>query len=78
MDQTGLPAATGVLSTCIAFRHQHLSGKTTEEIEAYLARMPDAAKRERQTENIFKGVDSKFFPAGCAGLTNCLPTWRPS
>ena len=74
----GLHAATGVLSTCIAFRHQHLNGKTTEEIEAYLARMPDAAKRERQTENIFKGVDSKFFPAGCAGLTNCLPTRRPS
>jgi len=57
----GLHAATGVLSTCIAFRHQHLRGKTTAEIEAYLARMPDAAKRERQTENIFKGVESKFF-----------------
>ena len=57
----GLHAATGVLSSCIAFRYQHLNGKTTEEIEAYLARMPDAAKRERQTENIFKGVESKFF-----------------
>ena len=40
-----------------------LDGKTREELEAYLERMPDAAKRERQTENIFKGVDSKFFPA---------------
>ena len=59
----GLHAATGVLSTCIAFRHQHLRGKTREEIEAYLARMPDTAKRERQTENIFKGVESKFFRA---------------
>lgn len=59
----GLHAATGVVSSCIAFRFQHLDGKTTEELEAYLARMPDAAKRERQTENIFKGVDSKFFPA---------------
>ena len=59
----GLHAATGVLSSCIAFRHQHLQGKTTEEIKAFLARMPDVAKRERQTENIFKGVESKFFPA---------------
>jgi glutathione S-transferase len=59
----GLHAATGVLSTCIAFRHQHLRGKTREEIEAYLARMPDEAKRERQTENIFKGIESKFFRA---------------
>ena len=27
------------------------------------ARMPDAAKRERQTENIFKGIESRFFRA---------------
>ncbi|MBT5050404.1 MAG: glutathione S-transferase family protein [Rhodospirillaceae bacterium] len=59
----GLHAATGVVSSCIAFRFQHLDGKTTEELDSYLARMPDAAKRERQTENIYKGVDSKFFPA---------------
>lgn len=59
----GLHASTGVLSSCIAFRFQHLNYKTTEEIEAFLARMPDAAKRERQTENIFKGVESKFFAA---------------
>jgi glutathione S-transferase len=59
----GLHASTGVLSSCIAFRYQHLDGKTTEELEAYLARMPDAAKRERQTENIFKGTESKFFRA---------------
>ncbi len=68
----GLHAATGVLSTCIAFRHQHLEGKTTEEIEAYLARMPDAAKRERQTENIFKGIGSKFFRAAVHRFDNLL------
>jgi glutathione S-transferase len=59
----GLHAATGVVSSCIAFRYQHLDARPKEEIEAYLAAMPDAAKRERQTENIFKGVESKFFPA---------------
>jgi glutathione S-transferase len=59
----GLHAATGVLSSCIAFRYQHLDARPREEIEAYLAAMPDAAKRERQTENIFKGIESKFFPA---------------
>jgi glutathione S-transferase len=59
----GLHAATGVVSSCIAFRFQHLDGKTREELDAYLAHMPDAAKRERQTENIYKGVESKFFPA---------------
>ena len=59
----GLHAATGVVSSCIAFRYQHLDGKTPEQLDDYLARMPDAAKRERQTENILKGVESKFFPA---------------
>ena len=59
----GLHAQTSVLSSCIAFRYQHLDSKTTEEIETYLARMPDAVKRERQFENIFKGIESKFFPA---------------
>jgi glutathione S-transferase len=58
----GVHAATGVLSTCIAFRHQHFAVKTREEIEQQLARMPDAAKRERQTRNIFDGVESPFFP----------------
>ena len=58
-----LHAATSVVSSCIAFRFQHLDGKTEEELASYLARIPDAAKRERQTENIYKGVDSKFFPA---------------
>jgi len=59
----GLHAATGVVSSCIAFRFQHLHSNTKEELDAYLARMPDAAKRERQTENIYKGIESKFFPA---------------
>lgn len=57
----GLHAMTGVLSTCIAFRHQHFATKSEDEIRAYLDRMPDAAKRERQYENIFKGVESKYF-----------------
>lgn len=68
----GLHAATGVVSSCIAFRFQHLDGKTREELDAYLARMPDAAKRERQTENIYKGVDSKFFPAAVRRFDNLL------
>lgn len=57
----GLHAATGVLSTCVAFRHQHFATKSEPEINAYLDRMPDAAKRDRQRENIFKGVESSYF-----------------
>jgi glutathione S-transferase len=59
----GLHAQTSVLSSCIAFRYQHLDGKSTDEIKAYIARIPDTDKQERQSENIFKGVESKYFPA---------------
>lgn len=59
----GLHAATGVVSTCIAFRHQHFATKSEREITAYLDSMPDAAKRERQRENIFRGVESSYFAA---------------
>jgi len=58
----GLHAMTGVVSSCIAFRHQHFAIKSEDEVRDYLDRMPDAAKRERQYENLFKGVESKFFP----------------
>ncbi len=60
----GLHAMTGVLSSCIAFRHQHFAIKSEDEVRDYLDRMPDAAKRERQYENLFKGVESKFFAGG--------------
>lgn len=59
----GLHAATGVLSTCIAFRHQHFANKSETEIHDYLDRIPDAAKRDRQRENIFKGVESSYLTA---------------
>lgn len=68
----GLHAATGVLSTCIAFRHQHFATKSEAEIEAYLDRMPDAAKRERQRENIFKGVESSYFITALKRFDNLL------
>ena len=59
----GVHAMTGVLSSCIAFRHQHFAIKTREEVEAGIEAIPDAAKRERQRENILKGLESRFFAA---------------
>lgn len=56
----GVHAATGVLSTGIAFRHQKLA-RPREQLEAFLDAMPDAGKRERSRDTIFKGVDSVFF-----------------
>ena len=54
-------SATGVISSCIAFRHQHLK-KTPEEIAEYLAKIPNADRRERTRQAIELGVDSPQFP----------------
>ncbi|MEE8515432.1 MAG: glutathione S-transferase family protein [Alphaproteobacteria bacterium] len=55
----GVHAATGVISTGIAFRYQKLV-HGNDAIEAQLAKMRDAAKRERMRDTIFNGVDSRF------------------
>ena len=59
----GVHAMTGVLSSSIAFRYQHFAIKTEAEVRQTIENMPDPAKRERQRENILKGLDSKFLPA---------------
>lgn len=59
----GLHAMTGVLSSSIAFRHQHFAIKTEDEVRQTIENIPDPGKRERQRENILNGLDSKFLPA---------------
>jgi len=56
----GLHAATGTLSTCIAFRHQHLK-KSPEEITRYLDSLPQPERRERLQKAIELGMDSPTF-----------------
>ncbi|MCZ6562383.1 MAG: glutathione S-transferase domain-containing protein, partial [Deltaproteobacteria bacterium] len=56
----GIHAATGTLSTGIAFRYQK-HAMTAEEIDALINNVPDPAKRERTREDIIKGVDSRYF-----------------
>ena len=58
----GLHAMTGVLSSSIAFRYQHFAIKTEDEVRQTIENIPDRGKRERQRENILKGLDSKFLP----------------
>lgn len=56
----GVHAATSVLSTAIAFRHQKLA-RGMEELEKFHKQMPDPVKRERSWDTITKGVDSIYF-----------------
>jgi glutathione S-transferase len=56
----GLHAATGTISTCIAFRHQHLARKP-EELQAWLDAMVDSARRERSRLAVELGMESPGF-----------------
>ena len=66
----GLHPSIGVLSMCIAFRHQH-ADKTPAQLEAHLAGIPDAARRERQRLGLAMGMDSPSFEPA---LRNWLAT----
>ncbi len=57
----GVHAATSVVSSAIAFRHQKLAAGM-EALEEFHKKMPDPVKREKSWENITKGVESGFFP----------------
>jgi glutathione S-transferase len=56
----GLHVAVGNLSLCIAFRHQHLK-RTPQQMQAYLAGIPNAETRERRRKGIELGMDSPTF-----------------
>ncbi|MSQ73025.1 MAG: glutathione S-transferase family protein [Betaproteobacteria bacterium] len=56
----GVHAATGTVSTCIAFRIQQLK-RPPADYQAWLANMVDAARRERSRANVERGVESPFF-----------------
>jgi glutathione S-transferase len=68
----GLHAMTGVVSSSIAFRYQHFAIKTEDEVRASIERIPDAAKRARQRENILKGLDSAFLPAAVQAFAKLI------
>ena len=61
----GLHFATGVISGSIAFRHQHMA-RPADELNAYIEGIPDPARRERQRQQIEKGVEAPQFRAAIA------------
>lgn len=57
----GLHAASATISACIAFRYQFMEGKTEAELIKTLDGYVDPVKRERMSENVLAGVESRFF-----------------
>ena len=56
----GVHAATGTLSTCIAFRHQHLK-KSPDELKRYFDSIPQPDRRERLQKAVEFGMDAPTF-----------------
>ena len=53
-------SATGTVSSCIAFRYQHLE-RDPKELEAWLASIPDPARQARTRAAIDLGMESPGF-----------------
>jgi glutathione S-transferase len=53
-------AATGTVSTCIAFRHQYLA-RPPQAVQAWLDNMTDEARRTRVRAAIEQGMDAAQF-----------------
>lgn len=67
----GLHAATGVISTAIAFRYQKLD-KGEDNVRLSLQNTPDPDKRQRNESTIFEGVRSSFFEGAVIGFDTLL------
>ncbi len=61
----GVHPATGTISTCIAFRHQHLK-REPGELQAWLDNMVDPARRERTRLAVQQGMESPGFAPAVA------------
>ena len=56
----GVHAATGVISSCTAYRFQ-FTHYTAEELQAHIDRIPDPARRDARRQIIEKGLDAPVF-----------------
>ncbi len=58
----GVHAMGAVVSFSIAFRHEMFALNGREAVEKNIAAIPDPVRREFMSENVLKGVESKFLP----------------
>lgn len=59
----GVHAATGTVSSAIAFRYQMFEGRTDQEVRDFIDLIPDEARRKRSHDLLFNGLDSELLPA---------------
>lgn len=56
----GVHAASGTITTCIAYRHQHLK-KSPEELKRHFESIPQPERRERLQKAVEFGMDAPTF-----------------
>ena len=57
----GIHAATGAVSSCVAFRYQMIANRSEEEIDRFIQKIPDVSRRERSRDYILRGIESSYF-----------------
>ena len=57
----GIHLSLASISNALAFRYQHMEGKSQEELQKYFEGIPDPSRRERIWDLTKNGVESKHF-----------------
>ena len=57
----GIHVNLATVSNAVAFRYQHIEGRSQEELQAYFNGIPDPERRARTIDLVSHGTDSKYF-----------------
>ncbi len=57
----GVHVNLATVSNAVAFRYQHIEGRSPEELQAYFNGIPDPERRARTIDLVSQGTDSKYF-----------------
>ena len=57
----GIHVNLATVSNAVAFRYQHIEGRSQEELQAYFNGIPDPERRARTIDLVSHGTNSKYF-----------------
>ena len=57
----GIHVNLATVSNAVAFRYQHIEGRSQEELQAYFNGIPDPERRARTIDLVSLGTDSRYF-----------------
>lgn len=57
----GIHADLATVCNAVAFRYQHMEGRTPAQVDAHMDRIPDPVRRARSKDLVANGIGSEFF-----------------